>query len=195
MDVAILTLWDAECWRWSRTRKDNFIRSCNKFRKEILDYLSLRMNENHSHYGITYKFYKSAQYANIDSTADKPQEVEQALAGVPWGYRKYDGDTQSQAALQQEWEEYIQDDIQAMDDEDTEFKNGKRCLDYWSNQNESWPLLSTIMKRILMCTVSTAAVERSFSRYNYYFSRLDAASLSALHKKNKAWLLANRSFL
>ena len=68
-------------------------------------------------------------------------------------------------------------------------------MQYWVSKKERWPLLCKIAIRTLKVVISTADVERIFSKFNYYFSRLDAASMGPNHKRARAFLIQNSEFL
>ena len=69
------------------------------------------------------------------------------------------------------------------------FNNGERVLSYWEDNMQRWPLLAMIAVRAVKVVVSTADVERVFSKWNHYMSRYDATSLSPETKIAKAYLI------
>ena len=61
MDVAILELFRR--WQFSQNKKQQFVRSCNRHRRRLSDYLNPHFNDAYE----TICFFKSASYFNIDS--------------------------------------------------------------------------------------------------------------------------------
>ena len=53
-------------------------------------------------------------------------------------------------------------------------KNGDRCMNYFGTKREAWSLLCMIAQQTFNIVISPADVEKAFSKWNYYFSRLDA---------------------
>ena len=198
LDVAIVELFGS--WQFSQNKRLQFVRSCNRHRKRLSDYLNSHFHDSQ----ITMSFYKSASYFNIDSTRHKPDEVRQAQAGIPWGYRYYAGDAQKQRQLDTEWQQYRDAEIPPISEEkDDELNdvqdgvndNGVRVLNYWEQKLPTWPLLSSIALRTIKVVIGTADVERVFSKWNHYMSRYDATSLSPESKIAKAYLIQNKEYL
>ena len=195
LDIAMIELFRE--WQFSQNKKQQFVRSCNRHRKRLSDYLNSHFHDTH----MTMQFFKSASYFDIDSTRNKPEQVREAQAGIPWGYRHSAGDGQRQRQLQQQWTEYRNREIiqgeEKQDGDDVEldaFNNGERVLNYWEDNLQRWPLLALIAIRTVKVVISTADVERVFSKWNHYMSRYDATSLSPDTKIAKAHLIQNKEY-
>ena len=74
-------------------------------------------------------------------------------------------------------------------------RNSERCLNHWLSKRSVRQLLYKIAKRSLEVVISTADVERIFSKFTYYFSRLDAVNLGPQHKRARAYVIQNKDFL
>ena len=188
-DEFYATLWGE--WNWSQAKKNRFRSSCNSFRTRLYNELNVHFDDDHP----TMKHFSSARWFNIDTAADFPESARNALTNVPWAWNYYESDPAKQRQLQREWVAHITDEFPAVPDDFNPRDNGERCLDYFNSKREAWPLLYKIARRSLNVVVSTADVERIFSKFTYYFSRLDAVSLGPDHKRARAFIIQNKDYV
>ena len=117
------------------------------------------------------------------------------MSNIPWTWNYYESDPAQQRQLQREWAAYINDDFPAIPDDFNPRDNGERCLNYFKSKRAAWPSLHKIARRSLNVVASTADVERIFSKFTYYFSRLDAVSLGPDHKRARAFIIQNENYV
>ena len=188
-DEFYVELWRQ--WNWNERKRNRFRSSCNSFRTRLFNELSSHFSENHP----TMKYFKSARWFNIDTSDQFPALASEALENIPWAWKYYESDPAMQRQLQREWTSYINDVFPAQPDDFDLRNNGERCIDYFISKRPTWPLLYKIANRSLNVVVSTADVERIFSKFTYYFSRLEAINLGPQHKRARAFIIQNRDFL
>ena len=117
------------------------------------------------------------------------------MKNIPQDLGYYVSDERKQRQLQWEWNEYVNDIVPERPEQFDAMKDGDGCMDYFGTKREAWPLLCMMAQRTLNFVTSTADVERVFSKWNYYFSRLDAISEGPRHKKARAYLIQNKQHL